>query len=239
MKLRQLSIGLLTILTTPFALAAGVLDIPNSVEVIVLNGQEKTFDDEVPLVEGENQLVFRYLTYYRDHGTQTQFKSEAVILKFNAQDERYEISLPNIRNKNNANSFNQSPKFTLVNSQNKPVNFEQGLLKKEGLQLGREYQLEINEYNLTNQPAAMASISETVMKPSSESITTPVSQTITAPAAVAAAVVATTSTTQPIVKAPKTIAEDQAEITEMLDYWYNKANDETKAKFKAKVNNSH
>lgn len=42
--------------------------------------------------------------------------------------------------------------------------------------------------------------------------------------------------TQTVIQ-PKTIAQDQAEISQMLDYWYSKANDETKAAFKNKINN--
>ena len=35
---------------------------------------------------------------------------------------------------------------------------------------------------------------------------------------------------------PRDIEQDQAEIREMLDYWYSKANDNTKAEFKQSIN---
>ncbi|MFC1519224.1 DUF2057 domain-containing protein [Shewanella sp. 10N.286.52.B9] len=244
MKLHPLIIGLLVVITSPASFAASVLDIPSSVDVLLLNGQQLD-TDEVTLVEGDNQLLFRYQVNYRDSGMQTQFKSEAVIVKFSASNDTYRLKLPSIRNRNAANSFNKSPQLTLTNSQGLPVEFIQDLLLKDGLQLGRDFELELSQYNLSNKPAAMSFTPLSVdnanlaTKPAltaaptitSTATITPASTTTAAPATVAAAPALT-----PTAITPKTIAQDQAEITEMLDYWYSKANQETRAKFKAKIN---
>lgn len=228
--------------------AASILDLPNNVEVKMLNGKTYDGDDDVALNEGENQIVFRYVVNYRDSGMQTQFNSNAVVLTFTAQQSQYELELPNIRNKNAANKFNKQPTMTLTDSEDKPVSFKSDVLVKEGLQIGRDYPEEMAIYNQSQQVAAVAVFApKAALAPSAGTTVTPTlsSQTETATqvtnAQVAAAQVtnAQAQVTAPVPDAavkPKTIAEDQAEISEMLDYWYNKANQDTKNKFKAKIN---
>ncbi|WP_119969084.1 DUF2057 family protein [Shewanella japonica] len=227
-----LVITLFLSLVSPMSFAASILKLPSSAEVKVLNGE--TFDGgrEVTLVEGTNQIVFRYVINYRDSGMQTQFNSDPVILTFDANNAEYELSLPSIRNKNAANKFNNTPSVTLRSNQSNSVAYQADILRKDGLQLGRDYQEELLTYNQTQQLASVAAFAPTNTVPTNTVSTNTVS-TNTVPTNVASA--SAVAPAQPQVITPKTIAEDQAEISEMLDYWYNKANAETKAKFKAKI----
>ncbi|WP_192022224.1 DUF2057 domain-containing protein [Shewanella sp. WPAGA9] len=227
-----LVITLFLSLVSPMSFAASILKLPSSAEVKLLNGQ--TFDGgrEVTLVEGTNQIVFRYVINYRDSGMQTQFNSDPVILTFDANNAEYELSLPSIRNKNAANKFNKTPSVTLSSNQSNSVAYQADILRKDGLQLGRDYQEELLTYNQTQQLASVAAFAPTNTVPTNTVSTNTVS-TNTVPTNVASA--STVAPAQPQVITPKSIAEDQAEISEMLDYWYNKANAETKAKFKAKI----
>ncbi len=229
MNSKSLFFSLLLLTLTPLAYAASVLELPTSVEVKVLNGQVYSGDRDIKLTEGENQIVFNYVVNYRDNGMQTQFNSNAVVLTFNAQNDQYELTLPTIRNKNAANKFNKTPSMTLTNKQGSTVAFQSEALIKAGLQIGRDYPEEMIAYNQAGHIASVPRFA-------------PVAQVAVAPIAASAAASAPSinhpaePVTPNLAVKPKTIAEDQAEIGEMLDYWYNKANDDTKAKFKAKIN---
>ncbi|MCL1065746.1 DUF2057 domain-containing protein [Shewanella olleyana] len=235
MNSRAFFIGLFILSISPMSFAASLLELPNSVEVTVFNGKAYERNDDIALEKGQNQIVFRYVVNYRDNGMQTLFNSNAVVLTFDADDAQYQLTLPTIRNKNAANKFNREPEVNLSSNQSDSVPHKIDVLRKSGIQIGRDYVEEMHTYNQTQQVAAVAAFAPALTAPTA---TTGVTST-TAPA-VAVAPIATTSTaavtSQPKVVTPKTIAEDQAEISEMLDYWYNKANQDTKAKFKAKIN---
>ncbi|GIU53888.1 MULTISPECIES: DUF2057 domain-containing protein [Shewanella] len=229
MNSKSLLIALALLITSPMSFAASILDLPNNVEVKMLNGKTYDGDDDIALTEGTNQIVFRYVVNYRDSGMQTQFNSNAVVLTFDANNDQYELELPSIRNKNAANKFNKQPAMTLTNSQDKSVSFKSDVLVKEGLQIGRDYPEEMAIYNQSQLAASVTAFAPVVTAPIAA---TPVIATTQA-------TLVTETQVAPIpavVVKPKTIAEDQAEISEMLDYWYNKANQDTKAKFKAKIN---
>ena len=206
--------------------AASVLELPNTVEVKVFNGKAYEGNDDIALVEGQNQIVFRYVVNYRDSGMQTQFNSSAIVLTFDADDAQYQLTLPSIRNKNAASQFNREPKVNLSSNQSDSTPHQIDVLRKSGIQIGRDYAEEMLSYNQTQQVAAVAAFAPAITVPAVKATAVKVTEA-TPPAAVAS---------QLKVVTPKTIAEDQAEISEMLDYWYNKANPDTKAKFKAKIN---
>ena len=115
------------------------------------------------------------------------------------------------------------------------------LLIKSGLQFGRNYQQELAAYNLSQQAAAVSQFAPAYAVAAPVSIAPP--QGVTTATAASATIVAPVSISPPSpiaaptsAVAPKTIEQDQAEIRQMLDYWYNKANDNTKAEFKQSIN---
>ncbi|WP_153914777.1 DUF2057 domain-containing protein [Shewanella sp. TC10] len=231
MNSKAFFIGLFIFAISPMSFAASVLELPNTVEVQVFNGKAYEGNDDIALVEGQNQIVFRYVVNYRDSGMQTQFNSSAIVLTFDADDAQYQLTLPSIRNKNAANQFNREPKVNLSSNQSDSTPHQIDVLRKSGMQIGRDYTEEMLSYNQTQQVAAVAAFAPAITVPA-------VKVTEATPPVAVAPVVATSAAiaSQPKIVTPKTIAEDQAEISEMLDYWYNKANPDTKAKFKAKIN---
>ncbi|QIR13701.1 YccT family protein [Shewanella aestuarii] len=242
--LATLSLSLLS----PLLFAAS-LSLPTNAELIALNGQEIKATNPLDLTTGVNQIAFRYQGTYRQGGTQTRFESELIVVSFSADDQDYTLTLPTIRNKRDANNFDQQPQLSITSKQG-DLAFTYDVITKPGLQWNRKYLEELALYNQSQQvasvnefaiPVATATNSQSTIQqeaptPSTAIKATPTTtSTISTPPAKAESAKAEMAT-QAVIQ-PKTIAQDQAEISQMLDYWYSKANDETKAAFKNKINN--
>ena len=229
-------------LTSPM-LMASTLTLPSTADIIAVNGQPIKAENTLDLAEGVNQLALRYTGSYRDRGSMERFESEVVIIRFNAENTSYQLVLPNISQAKQASRFNQQPEI-VINSTSGPIAIQTDVLIKNGLQLGRNYQQELAAYNQTQQGAAVsqfASAYAVAVPVAPVSIAPP--QGVTTPTVISAATIAPVSLAPPSqiatptsVVVPKTIEQDQAEIREMLDYWYSKANDNTKAEFKQSIN---
>ena len=224
-------------LTSPMLLASS-LTLPSTADIIAVNGQPIKAENTLDLAEGVNQLALRYTGSYRDRGSMERFESEVVIIRFNAENTSYQLVLPNISQAKQASRFNQQPEI-VINSTSGPSAIQTDVLIKNGLQLGRNYQQELAAYNQTQQEAAVsqfASAYAVAVPVAPVSIAPPQGVTTAATVAPVSLVPPSPIATSKSVVEPKTIEQDQAEIREMLDYWYSKANDNTKAEFKQSIN---
>lgn len=213
-----LSLSALILCQSSFAAS---LQLPNNANTVLVNGvateqQHVALDITTP--QGLQQIAFRYHARFRDQGSQHSFSSDVIILRFAASDQDYQLALPSIRSQSNAARFNDSPALTLTDQAGNAVEFTQDKLMKKGLQLGRDFEQEIAKYNNAANPASWSAAKET---------TTPITSTVsTSTAATVPATVITDNTEQP----------NQAEVSTMLDYWYQKASPQTQAEFKARIN---
>lgn len=185
------------------------LELPYSADLVLVNGQEASGNDTLTLQNGENQIAFRYQDGYRENGEQQVFKSEVIIMSFSGQDASYQLKMPKLRNSQDTRKFNKSPKLTLTDSQGNSVDFTQDKLIKHGLQLGRDFEAEIAAYNLTDKPAALKSV--VAVQPVAPAYTNK----------------ANAHSQQP---QGKNVAEN------MLNYWYEQADQATRERFKARIN---
>ena len=198
------------------------LTLPKSAQLLVVNGVEMEDESSLELNDGNNQIVFKYNTSFRQQGEQRRFTSEAVILTFHGQDSAYKLSLPRLRSDSDADKFNKFAELTLIDDAGVDVEYTSDLLLKEGLQLGRDYDEEIAVYNRTSSPAALSNLVTQVQK----------STLIVLPAA---AVVVTNDKSLASEQAPNT-SKDQINVGQMLDFWYDQADEETRKAFKARIN---
>ncbi|MCL1049167.1 DUF2057 domain-containing protein [Shewanella abyssi] len=197
------------------AIANVELTLPSNSELVLINGKEADGNKELSLNNGENQIALRYIGRYQQQGSQTQFSSDVIIVTFTAKDKQLTISFPRIRSNRDADAFNSNPQITVKDSSGTSIDFKQGLLIKEGLQLGRDYEEEISIYNSSNQVAAIAALAAPVILASP-----PIN------AQVVAALPAQGSNAK----------SDQINVGQMLDFWYEQADEETKKAFKLKIN---
>ncbi|MGZ9897323.1 YccT family protein [Shewanella gaetbuli] len=229
-----IAIIVVTFSLIPSTIMAASLTIPNNVNVLVHNGKSIEVKNNLPLAIGLNQIAFRYQGSYRERGNQEQFESEVVIVNFNAKDQQYRIELPTIRNNRAENNFNKNPNV-VIKSADQQVSLTLDVLLKSGLQIGRDYQDEMAQYNQMEQVASVQQFipltSNAINDSHATVATTTETTSIVAPTAVAIAA----DTANDSKAVPKTIEQDQAEIRQMLDYWYSKANEQTRAEFKQAI----
>ncbi|MCL1136965.1 DUF2057 domain-containing protein [Shewanella pneumatophori] len=193
------------------------LALPSNLELVLVNGSNSSGNDSLKLNNGSNQIAFRYIGRYQQHGTQTQFKSDIIIVKFDEENSKLALTLPRIRSNSAADEFNKNPQLTIVDANDQSIHFEQGKLIKEGLQLGRDYEQEIAAYNLTNSSASL--------KLQAAAIATP--------AIITASSAAVSVQTGDVNQADT--SKQQINVGQMLDFWYQQADEETRNAFKERI----
>lgn len=220
MKRSALVLSSALLLFTPSAFADVTLSMPSNSELVLVNGVDASGRDPLKLRNGINQVAFRYIGRYQQQGSQTQFQSDVIIIKFEQSDAQLALSMPRIRSDSAADKFNHSPQVTLEDRNSKLVPFELGMLIKKGLQLGRDYEAEIASYNLTDQKASLS------IQPTAAAT----------PAAIAEVTASSTASTAPN-KGAKPKADNQVNVGQMLDFWYQQADEETRKAFKKRIEN--
>ena len=215
MRLTQSILTALLICVNSSAFANVEVTLPSNSELILVNGKENNSTDKLSLDNGENQLALRYIGRYQQQGSQTQFSSDVIIMTFSAENAQLTITLPRIRSNSAADAFNRSPNITLKDSTGVDIAFRQDKLIKDGMQLGRDYEKEIFDYNSSNQVAALGALAAP--------IATQVQPNLLQVENVAKQANAPTQT-------------DQINVGQMLDFWYQQADEETRKAFKLKIN---
>ncbi|CAH0530347.1 DUF2057 family protein [Vibrio hippocampi] len=189
----------------------------NAAKPNVTSGGLFTSGKTITMPDGVNQMVFKYQPYF-DSGRDERatVSSETIIARFEASDVELMIDVPKYKNAREAEANIKTMTWSLKDKAGNTIPVVVDVLSKDGVQLGRDYSREAEDYNRMGGVAAIAPLGATV-------------------AVTAAPVVATTATvaTAPVASnAPA--AGNTAE--EMLMFWYNKADDQTKARFKQYVN---
>ncbi|MBF9000007.1 DUF2057 family protein [Vibrio nitrifigilis] len=157
--LLALSIGI------PFTAMADVtLQIPEDVDVLAINSHqpEKSSglfgSDEETLKDGLNQIVFKYSPSFMVGTDLKQAYSDVYVAKLDAKDTKLSFKLPDYKSINDAREHIDNMQWSLVDSQGNNVVIAQDKLKKNGIQLGRDYVAEVKEYNLNGGVAAMSTV---------------------------------------------------------------------------------
>ncbi|PMH44496.1 hypothetical protein BCU68_03060 [Vibrio sp. 10N.286.49.B3] len=214
---------LLAITLSHTAFADVTLNIPANVDVLAINAEKPELSGgffstkkEAVLPNGENQIVFRYSPYFEQGDGRVNVDSKAIITTFTASNTTLDFEMPRYRNIQDAKKNIDPLDWKLIEKSGQTVTVLQDTLVKDGLQLGRDYPQEAVTYNATGGVAALG----VNMKP------------VTLPATTAATSSLATST--PAVTQAQPAASGTEE--EMLHFWYSKADAETKARFKAFIN---
>ncbi|UPR36996.1 DUF2057 family protein [Vibrio cyclitrophicus] len=215
------SIALLsTIIAAPQVLADVTIEVPSSadalVEVLAVNEAKPDLEGgffssskTITVPDGVNQIVFQYQLAFSQGNDREFVDSDAIIATFDATDTTLTFDMPKFRNANEAKKGFQNLDWKLVDENQNAISVKQDKLIKDGMQIGRKYPQEAKEYNQKGGIAAL---------------------TVGASAGAAAAVA------QPVTLPAKIDANAANTAEEMLYFWYEKADAETKQKFKDYVN---
>nr|WP_321461512.1 DUF2057 domain-containing protein [uncultured Vibrio sp.] len=209
----------LALAMSSMAFADVTIGVPDDVSILAANGEkvklsggflasEKTFT----LPDGVNQVVFRFSPFFNQGNDRVSVESDVIITRFSASDSKLTFQLPEYRNMRDAEDNIKNLDWKLVDASGNAIAVKQDTLIKEGMQIGRDYVRESEDYNRAGGMAAIA-VAGTVVQP------------MTLPAEI-----------PEDMKQARAAAKADSTAEEMLHFWYQKADAETKARFKAYIN---
>lgn len=229
MKASNLIAAALLLGCSSLAMADVTIKIPDNVDLLSVNAGDPTTDssgffssgETATLPDGVNQIVFKYEPFFDVNRDERKvIASKAIIARFEATDAELTLNVPTYRDARQAQKNINNLEWSLTDKNGQVIPVVEDKLIKDGMQIGRDYNREADDYNRNGGVAAL-----TVA-------TTAAVATTTAAATTAAATTAAQPTTLP---ATAPVAGDNT-AEEMLIFWYNKADAETKARFKEYVN---
>ncbi|CAM4172350.1 DUF2057 family protein [Vibrio neonatus] len=223
--------GLALSFTAP-VLADVKIDLPEHVDLLLVNGAEPNVDggffsssSSAILPDGENQIVFRYEPTFKQGQEFEKMSSDVIVAKFTAENQELTFQFPKYRNIREAKKFDKHPDWALIDESGNKVAFAQDKLIHHGVQFGRDFATEVMKFNTTDSAAAIATSNSLAYA----------AVTAAQASGTEVAVVPVASKTNNATASTANAASATTE-EEMLMFWYNKADDATKARFKAYVN---
>ncbi|PMM59545.1 DUF2057 family protein [Vibrio splendidus] len=215
------SIALLSaIVAAPTVLADVTIKVPSSadalIDVVAVNEAKPDLDGgffssskTITVPDGVNQIVFKYQLAFSQGNDREFIDSDAIIATFDAADTTLTFEMPKFRNVSEAKKGFNNLDWKLIDENQNVISVKQDKLVKDGMQIGRKYPQEAKEYNQKGGIAALT---------------------------MGTAAVATTAVVQPVTLPEKIDSTAGNTAEEMLYFWYEKADAETKQKFKDYVN---
>lgn len=141
------ALGVLTLFIGTSVWAETTVTVPRPYATYLVDGKSyKANDADVKLPAGEHQLVIRFEGNYSKKNSIDLVSGEPLVINFKTDgQEQLTFALPQLREASQARSFLKQQKLQLIDRNSKAVKtidiFE--LPKKEGLQIGRDYQEEL------------------------------------------------------------------------------------------------
>ncbi|MFV0576823.1 MAG: DUF2057 family protein [Vibrio sp.] len=215
------------------AFAEVKINIPGDVDFLAANNQKQKLEGgflsssrAVTLPDGQNQIVFRYEPVFKQGDTQKTVNTDVIIAKFDSSDSELTLVMPKYSREKDAEQFNDHPEsWKLVDQDGNQVDVVQDVLKKDGFQIGRKYDQESIVYNQSNGVAAVPITGAAVATATAINMTNGGTAYVPATAVPATHAAAEATIQQPVSAQYKTTEE------QMLHYWYEKADPETKQRF--------
>ncbi len=206
-------IAILCAFIMPVTAFAATFEIARPYTLLLLDGQPAKSNmvnskQQITLPAGQHQLVLQFEGSFRDQSESRLIRGEPVVFNLDMQaDDSIAIELTYPRNYREAERFLEQQKLQVIDKKHgTPAKVDYFVLpKKEGLQIGRDYQKELTDLGKAFQQTSMP--------------------TMEAAAAVTTAAVGIDS------KAGSTPVAKNVQTLEMLKYWYNQADIQTRKDF--------
>lgn len=196
---------------------AGVsLNLPKNVNIVAENGKKIKIVKKASLPDGENQIVIQFQGEVGLKRNDTDFlTSDAFVIRFNASNQELELVIPHIGRRLEFDIWNKDPDIRILDKADREINFKFARLKKNGFQVFRDYDVELQAFNQTGSPAAMPSL---------------VNRQPAVPVYSAPAFNSGTTGYQPQ-------GNNSGMVEHMLEYWYQQADEATRERFRQRINN--
>ncbi|MDI3326887.1 DUF2057 domain-containing protein [Pontibacterium granulatum] len=210
-------------ISTP-VLADVTVQLEEGISVLAINGKEvigkSVFSgaDMVKLNDGINQLLVQYTAEIKTSADEYELEStDPFVLLLDAANEQLVLKAPAIKSEKDIAQFNKQGSWRLINRDGTLVALKSAVLKKEGFQLARNYEYELSEFNMSGAEAAL-----------------PYKQAVSDMAAPASVPVIHQADLNKISNSNQASEVNMAE--QMLRYWYNQSDAETRKRFKKWIN---
>ncbi len=144
--------------------AAVTLSVAAGIELLAVNGElytqgEGSSGDPLRLPEGVNQLLLQYGGEIRVAGNARDYaRSDVFVLRFEANDQPLLLQVPPLQRQRDLERFNRAPSWILTSRSAERVPTQSAALRKEGLQLNRDYLAELAAFNRGSSLAALPSV---------------------------------------------------------------------------------
>ncbi len=192
------------------AFAEVQLELGEGINLLAVNGEEVSSDSffagktSARLPEGTNQILVNYTAEINPGDDSELEATTPMVVLFQSSEPVIHLSAPDIKSKLDLKRFEKSMAWNLNDSSGKKIPYKSNLLVKKGFQLSRDYEDELEEFNMSNADAALPKTR--IISPAE------VNQTG---------------------KAQKNqVNENKNMAMEMLIYWYNQADEKTRRSFK-------
>lgn len=143
-------------------MASVTITVPDSVDFLAANSQEphisgSLFSSErtITLPNGDNQIVFKYTPHFTQGKDTVTARSEAIIAKFTAKDAKLHFELPKYSSASIAQKSINTMQWNLADEAGHKLSVKKDKLIKEGMQVGRDYPREAQNYNTKGGIAAI------------------------------------------------------------------------------------
>ncbi|MCW8908907.1 MAG: DUF2057 domain-containing protein [Sedimenticola sp.] len=193
------------------------LRLADGVRLLALDGKEVDSDkllgaeSRYQLDNGTHQLLVEYEVELVSSGDEVELEtSDSFILLLTSSDQLLRLGAPKIGSRHEFKTFDRRGDWRLHDASGSAHPFKLDRLVKEGFQLGRDYERELELYNSSGSVAAYRPIPQRVFTTSSQAVHR--------------------NSDQP---AGRGSASGQALVRQMLLYWYNQADPDTRRQFNA------
>ncbi|NMU86995.1 DUF2057 family protein, partial [Vibrio parahaemolyticus] len=98
------------------------------------------------LPDGLNQVVFRFAPYFNQGNDRLSVESDVIVTRFDATNAELTLQMPEYRNLRDAEEKIKDLDWKLVDDSGNAIAVDQDKLLKPGMQIGRDYVREIEDY---------------------------------------------------------------------------------------------
>ncbi|MDF5602415.1 DUF2057 family protein, partial [Vibrio parahaemolyticus] len=144
----------------------------DNVSVLAANGEKADLsggffasERTLTLPDGLNQVVFRFAPYFNQGNDRLSVESDVIVTRFDATNAELTLQMPEYRNLRDAEEKIKDLDWKLVDDSGNAIAGDQDKLLKPGMQIGRDYVREIEDYNQAGGAAAVAFAGAATMQP--------------------------------------------------------------------------
>ncbi len=137
------------------------LHLDEDIFLIAVNGKkvDKSHDlyrkNPLTLSNGVNQLLVQFNAEIEIDDDLRYQRTEASVLVFESKDQVLKLDAPQISNEAELEAFNKDPSWALSGEGAKEASLKVALLEKDGVQIGRDFERELELFNETQSTAAL------------------------------------------------------------------------------------